>query len=137
MDANKYIRIKRLQLGISQKELARLSGFSESEISKIENGLRKVNINIIQRLMPIFKFNEEEMKNIFNINVDNLNLYNSYASNLDSIFTYEDVHLIESLGKLELIKLKNYIAFLSDKKISNEDKEAVNIIVKSLNILKL
>lgn len=133
MDANKYIRIKRLQLGISQKELARLSGFSESEISKIENGLRKVNINIIQRLMPIFKFNEEEMKNIFNINVDNLNLYNSYASNLDSIFTYEDVHLIESLGKLELIKLKNYIAFLSDKKISNEDKEAVNIIVKSLN----
>ena len=133
MDANKYIRMKRQQLGINQKELARLSGFSESEISKIENGFRKININIIQKLLPIFKFTEEEMQNIFGINIDNLTIYNSYASNLDTIFTYEDVSLIESLSKPELIKLRNYIIFLSDKKISSEDKEAVNIIVKSFN----
>lgn len=133
MDANKYIRMKRQQLGINQKELAKLSGFSESEISKIENGFRKININIIQKLLPIFKFTEEEMQNIFGISVDSLTIYNSYASNLDTIFTYEDVSLIESLSKLDLIKLRNYIIFLSDKKISSEEKEAVNIIVKSFN----
>ena len=47
IEANKFIRIKRQQYGLNQKELAKLSGLSESEISKIENGYRKVTLDCI------------------------------------------------------------------------------------------
>lgn len=132
MEAHKFIRLKRQQCGLNQKELAKLAGLSESKISKIENGYRRVTLDLIAKLNKVLKFTEIEMKNIFNICNDNLTIYNSYASNLDNVFISNEVVLVETLSKTELIKLKNYIYFLTNKKISFEDKEAINTLVKSL-----
>ena len=132
IEANKFIRLKRQQCGLNQKELANLAGLSESEISKIENGYRKVTLDSISKLNKVLKFTENEMKNILNVSSDNLTIYNSYASKLDNVFTSDEIVLVETLSKIELIKLKNYIHFLTNKKISFEDKEAVNTLVKSL-----
>ena len=99
IEVNKFIKIKRQQSGLNQKELAKLTGISESEISKIENRYRKVTLDLITKLNKVLKFTENEMKNIFNICRDNLTVYNSYASNLDNVFTSDEVVLLEILSK--------------------------------------
>lgn len=132
MEKYEYIKLKRKEKGIKQKDLAELIGITISEMSKIETGNRKLSIDIFGKINKILKFNENELKNIFKIDADGLAIYNSYASNLDKIFTYNEVGYIETLSKDDLIVLKNFIRFISDKKISNEEKNAVNTLIKSL-----
>lgn len=129
---HQLIRNKRIEKGINQKKLAELTELSESEISKIENGIRNISMNTFHKLNPILNFTEEEVEKIFNNQNINLTVYQSHTSQLDNIFSYKDVALLELLSKTDLIKLRNYITFLASEKVSEEDKEAINIVVKSL-----
>ena len=133
IETNKIIKTKIQQCGLTQKEFAKLVGLSESEISKIKNGHKKIDLNCIAKLSKVLKFTENEINTILNICNESFTVYDSYASELDNVFTNNEVFLIENLDKSELIKLKNYIYFLTNKNIAFEDKEAINILVKTLN----
>ena len=40
----------RIRLNLTQKELSKLTGISQADISKIENGTRNPSLNILKRL---------------------------------------------------------------------------------------
>ena len=133
MEKHEYIRLKRKDMGIKQYELAKLIGITVSEMSKIEKGNRKINIDLFAKLNKVLKFSEDEIKNVLKLDSEGLLIYNSYTTNLDKIFTYEETGLLESLSKEDLIKIKNYLYFLTNNKVKEEEKESFNTLIKSLN----
>ncbi len=50
MDIVKAILDARIKQNLSQKELSKLTGINQSEISKLENGERNPSIKLLQRL---------------------------------------------------------------------------------------
>ena len=50
MDIIKAIIDARIKQNLSQKELSKLTGINQSEISKLENGERNPSIKLLQRL---------------------------------------------------------------------------------------
>lgn len=62
---SEYIKIKREEKGLSQRELAKLSKVSNTEISKIELGERKkVSIKILEAIAPHLGVPYEELLKI-------------------------------------------------------------------------
>ena len=108
MEKHEYIRLKRKDMGIKQYELAKLIGITVSEMSKIEKGNRKISMDLFAKLNKVLKFSEDEIKNVLKLDSEGLLISNSYTTNLDKIFTYEETGLLESLSKEDLIKIKNY-----------------------------
>ena len=133
MEKHEYIRLKRKDMGIKQYELAKLIGITVSEMSKIEKGNRKISMDLFAKLNKVLKFSEDEIKNVLKLDSEGLLIYNSYTTNLDKIFTYEETGLLESLSKEDLIKIKNYLYFLTNNKVKEEEKESFNTLIKSLN----
>ena len=133
MEKHEYIRLKRKDMGIKQYELAKLIGITVSEMSKIEKGNRKISMDLFAKLNKVLKFSEDEIKNVLKLDSEGLLIYNSYTINLDKIFTYEETGLLESLSKEDLIKIKNYLYFLTNNKVKEEEKESFNTLIKSLN----
>lgn len=133
MEKHEYIRLKRKDMGIKQCELAKLIGITVSEMSKIEKGNRKISMDLFAKLNKVLKFSEDEIKNVLKLDSEGLLIYNSYTINLDKIFTYEETGLLESLSKEDLIKIKNYLYFLTNNKVKEEEKESFNTLIKSLN----
>ena len=133
MEKHEYIRLKRKDMGIKQCELAKLIGITVSEMSKIEKGNRKISMDLFAKLNKVLKFSEDEIKNVLKLDSEGLLISNSYTTNLDKIFTYEETGLLESLSKEDLIKIKNYLYFLTNNKVKEEEKESFNTLIKSLN----
>ena len=133
MEKHEYIRLKRKDMGIKQYELAKLIGITVSEMSKIEKGNRKISMDLFAKLNKVLKFSEDEIKNVLKLDSEGLLISNSYTTNLDKIFTYEETGLLESLSKEDLIKIKNYLYFLTNNKVKEEEKESFNTLIKSLN----
>ena len=67
MNYNNYvigniIRNKRENLSISKRELAKLVGISDTEIRRIENGIRRsYNLNILNRICEVLDINMIEL----------------------------------------------------------------------------
>lgn len=133
-DLGSIIKKKREIYGLKQKELAKLVDITPSEISKIEHGERKKpNTKLLLKLKNKLNITNEELANIYG--KDFMVLFendDSYSSKLDNVFSPIEVDKILSLNKFDLIKLKEYINLLYDND-NMEQKEAISILVKSLN----
>ena len=93
MNAIEIIKQKRKELGITQDELSKKIGLSETAINKTEMGTRQLKLEdflkIIKELnIPITKFSEEELIVISKSDLDKLKkatqLINQVADNINN-----------------------------------------------------
>lgn len=59
------IRLKRIEMGISQKELASQIGVNVSFLCKIEKNEKNINLNNLLKINKILKLNNDDLKVIF------------------------------------------------------------------------
>jgi len=52
---NETIKLRRIQLGLTQQELSELSGVSQQLISQIENGKAQPSLRTITKLAEVLK----------------------------------------------------------------------------------
>lgn len=126
---NEYIKTKRKEIGLKQIELAEIIGLTASEMSKIETGNRRISLDTFSKLNKVLKFTKEELKKL---DVEGLIEYTSYASKMDKLFSQNEIRFLEMLDRNQLMDLKNYIYFMTNKKTTNEEKNAVKTLIKSL-----
>jgi transcriptional regulator with XRE-family HTH domain len=87
METGKYIKKKRIEMGISQKELGNKVGLTQQAIALLESGKRRIDSDLLFKLSEIF-------------NVDWLSLINGEDFNYDnSILVIPDI--IEKLKKIK------------------------------------
>lgn len=125
------IKQKRIAVGLNQKELAKLLELSPSEVSKIESGERKIkNIKTILKIKNVLGFSNEEIAYIFGITEEQFSY--SVSSIFDNILSNIEINKLLLLNQEDLIKLRDYIIFLTSKN-NIEEKEAIITLVKSYN----
>lgn len=62
---NLIIREERIKQGISQKELGEMIGLPQQAINRIEQGQRKIDIELFEKLCTALKFDKNMISNYF------------------------------------------------------------------------
>ena len=137
MKGNEFITLKRKQYGMTQRELSEKSGISPAELSKIESGVRrKISINTIKKLDSILHFSFAEINILYGLS-DTIDVgHENNVTKLYNILSKKDVEMILSLKKDDLIKLKNYICFLTNDSVLEKDKDAISVLIKTISSTK-
>lgn len=110
-----YIKEKRIEKGMSQRELAAAAGLSNAEISRIESGLRK------QPSPDVLKSISAAL-NIFCENLYAVAGYIDRQSDLDTpvqstpVINENNYICVSDLTKEEIQDVKKYIQFLKSKR---------------------
>jgi len=75
MRINEKIKTLRKELGISQKQLADMSGVHITNISRIENGHYQPSIDVLKKLIKVFNVSADyllnDAENEFNVEIKN------------------------------------------------------------------
>ena len=98
----KTIRIKRENLGISKNALSKLVGISDTEIRRIENGIRRsYNLNILNRICEVLDINMVEL--LFEIPKKIEKNYQDFEKkfNVKVIQTFKNSYEIEAKNERE------------------------------------
>lgn len=110
MTVGEYIKKKRTEMGISQRELAQSANISNAEISRIESGMRKQpSPDVLKNIATALNIFCEKLYMIAGYINDNPDIPESLpqSNTLDVSF----------LTKEEIEDVKKYIQFLISKRI--------------------
>lgn len=135
-DVGKYIAKARIKSGLSQRELAKISNISNSEISKIESGIRiNINTNILKRLCKFINLEFNELLYLMGVG-NQINTLNPYLFNY--YLSLENEELKQSiLATVHSIKNnENIIKFLKKKLEENNNNEVKDILLDTIEDLK-
>ena len=107
-----FIKYKREAVGLSQKKLGSACELSDSEIMKIENGIRKKpNWENLCKIAQALDFHPFELL-----------LVAGYISEKD-IHPYTNLHGLENLDSSDIECLQLFIDFMISRKRTNEKSE--------------
>lgn len=103
------IREERIKKGLSQKELGEMVGLPQQAINRIEQGQRKLDVELFEKLCKALK-----IKKIGSFSVDFISSY--YKTDIEDIPTIsahfdEDEYTVE-----EIEKIKEYAEFIKSQR---------------------
>lgn len=133
MKFGEYLRQLRVDKGISQRELADLSGFSNAEISKIESGGRKKpSTALLKAMAPHLGISYEVLMNKAGY-LEEVVIHTGYT---EHIFKDDDGSLADIVRKVKEMQRADSdwanIAYRVSRELSREDMEAIKAIASSL-----
>jgi transcriptional regulator with XRE-family HTH domain len=133
MKFGEYLKELRRNKGLTQKELAELSGFSNAEISKIESGERKKpSPDLLKAMAPHLDTPYEVLMNRAGYLEEVVN-HNSFV---EFIFKDDDGTLADIVRKAKEMQEADSdwanIAYRVSRELSQEDVDAIKAIANSL-----
>ena len=133
MKFGEYLRELRRKKGLTQKELADMSGFSNAEISRIESGDRqKPSPIILKALAPCLGVSYEELLK----QAGYLEEVVDHQGYTEHIFKDDDGKLADIIRKAREMQETDSgwanIAYRVSRELSREDIEAIKAIANSL-----
>ncbi len=133
MDFGEYLRSLRKEKGLTQKQLADLAGFSNTEISRIESGDRqKPSPIILKAIAPHLSVPYEELLK----QAGYLEEVIDHKGYTEHVFMDEDGRLTDIVRKVKEMQEADSdwvnIAYRVSKELPKEDLEAIKAIAQSL-----
>ena len=133
MTFGEYLKELRKSKGLTQKELAELSGFSNAEISKIESGDRKKpSPDLLKAIAPHLEVPYELLMS----KAGYLEEVVTHKSYVEYIFMDDDGSLADIVRKAKEMQEADSdwanIAYRVSKELSKEDIDAIKAIASSL-----
>ena len=133
MTFGEYLKELRKSKGLTQKELAELSGFSNAEISKIESGVRKKpSPDLLKAIAPHLEVPYELLMS----KAGYLEEVVTHKSYVEYIFMDDDGSLADIVRKAKEMQEADSdwanIAYRVSKELPKEDIDAIKAIASSL-----
>ncbi|MGI6570147.1 MAG: helix-turn-helix domain-containing protein [Caldicoprobacterales bacterium] len=133
VEFGKYLKALRKERGVSQRELAELSGFSNAELSKIESGDRKKpSPALLKAIAPHLNTSYETLMK----KAGYLEEVIHHSGYTEHVFKDDDGRLADIVKKAREMQENDSdwvnIAYRVSKELSREDMAAIKAIARSL-----
>jgi transcriptional regulator with XRE-family HTH domain len=96
MNIGASIKFVRIQLGLSQEDLSKKTGLSQTSISQIENGIKQPSKKSILKICKVFQIPETVL---YIIGIDNSDIPNSRKNMFEELYPPIRELAIQLIGK--------------------------------------